>query len=402
MKSVRFIFVILFFAVCGQIVLAQNPRVFILNSKILSERKAKIFAETSPDRSYGLAILKLEKEAKKLLNTTFLSVIDKEIAPPSSDKHDYMSQAPYFWRNPNTQNGLPYVRKDGERNPEIEKITDHKNLDKIENAVATLSLAFFFTDKEEYASKATEILKMWFLDEKTKMNPNLQFAQAIPGVNTGRGIGIIETRELTDVVDAVGLLQGSKSWTRVDQIGLEKWFADYLKWLMTSKNGLDEAATKNNHGTYYDAQVVSFALFIGKKDVAKSVLENAKEKRFTKQIESDGRQPLELERTKSWDYSVMNLDGFVTLAELAEHAEIDLWNYKGSDGRGSIRLAIDFLTPYLESRKRWSNQQISTLNPEKLYPLIRRASRKYTDEKFKQISSTIPKLKVDEVDFLLY
>jgi Alginate lyase len=381
---------------------AQTPRVFVLNSKILSERKAQIFDAKLPNKSFDLAIFKLEKEAKKLLNEFFSSVMDKEIVPPSKDKHDYMSQAPYFWRNPNTPNGLPYIRKDGERNPEIEKITDHKNLNKMEKAVATLSLAYFFTNKEEYAAKATEILRMWFVDSKTKMNPNLEFAQAIPGLNNGRGIGIIETRELTDVIDAVGLVQGSKAWTKTDQTALEKWFDDYLKWLMTSKNGLDEAAAKNNHGTYYDVQVVAFALFVGKKNVAKSILETAKDKRFTKQIEADGRQPLELERTKSWDYSVMNLDAFITLAELGEHAEIDLWNYKNDKEKGNIRRAIDFLTPFLDSKNKWSNQQINTLKPEKLLPLIRRASRKYTDEKFKKTASSIAKPKVDEVDFLLY
>ncbi len=386
----------------GQIVFAQTPKVFVLNSKLLSERKAKIFDAKSPDKSFDSAISTLEKEAKKLLKAKFSSVIDKEIAPPSGDKHDYMSQAPYFWRNQNTPNGLPYIRKDGERNPEIEKITDRKNLDKIEKAVATLSLAFFFTNKEEYAAKATEILRMWFLDSKTKMNPNLQFAQAIPGVNTGRGIGIIETRELTDVIDAIGLLQGSKSWTKTDQAGLEKWFDDYLKWLMTSKNGLDEAAAKNNHGTFYDVQVVAFALFIGKKDLAKKILETAKVKRLIFQIESDGRQPLELERTKSWDYSVMNLDGLMKLAELGEQVEIDLWNYQNEKEKGNIRKAIEFLTPYLDGKNKWSNQQIDALKPEKLYPLIRRANRIYKDKKFKQINLSIAKLKTDEIDFLLY
>lgn len=386
----------------GQTIFAQMPRVFILNSKLLNERKAKMFDAKSPDKSFDAAIFTLEKEAKKLLNAKFWSVMDKEIAPPNGNKHDYMSQAPYFWRNQNTPNGLPYIRKDGERNPEIETITDRKNLDKMEKAVATLSLAYFFTNKEEYAAKATENLRMWFLDSKTKMNPNLQFAQAIPGVNTGRGIGIIETRELTDVIDAVGLLQGSKSWTKSDQTGLEKWFDDYLKWLMTSKNGVDESAAKNNHGTFYDVQIVAFALFVGKQDLAKKILETAKEKRFAKQIESDGLQQLELERTKSWDYSVMNLDGFIKLAELGEHGEVDLWNYQNDQGRGNIRKAIVFLTPYLDGKNKWTFAQIDTMKSEKLFPLIRRANRKYTDEKFKQITLSTSKLKAEEVQYLLY
>ena len=275
-KFVNLIFVIIVLLLSGQILVAQPPRVFLLDASLLEQRKQQIFDTKNPDPSYTLAIGKLEKEAKKILKTEFLSIVTKGAVPPSGDKHDYMSQAPYFWRNPKTADGFPYIRKDGERNPEIKRFPDHELMDKMIDAVKILSLAYYFTNKEEYAIKTTEILRMWFLDTKTKMNPNLEFAQAIPGLNTGRGIGIIETRGLTAVVDSIGLLKGSKAWTKADQRGLETWFEKYLSWLTTSKNGRDEAATKNNHGTYYDIQIVSFALFVGQKDFAKNVLETAK------------------------------------------------------------------------------------------------------------------------------
>ena len=223
-----------------------------------------------------------------------------------------------------------------------------------------------------FAAKAAQLLRAWFIDGATRMNPNLQYAQAIPGINTGRGIGLIETRGLTRVVDAIGLLAGSKHWTTADQKGMADWFSSFLEWMQQSKNGRDEAAAKNNHGTFYDVQVVSFALFLGKTAWAKSVLETAKTKRIAVQIEPDGRQPLELARTKAWSYSVGNLDGLMLLARLGENVGVDLWNYETRDGR-SIRKALEFLQPFASGEKKWSYQQLGEWPPQILLPLIRRA-----------------------------
>jgi len=323
------------------------------------------------------ALARLELDAQKALTSGPFSVVTKTVTPPSGDKHDYMSQAPYFWPDPNRPNGLPYIRRDGERNPEIDKITDHRVMDQMESAVETLALAYHATRNEDYAAKAAALLHVFFLDPERRMNPNLQFAQGIPGVNTGRGIGLIETRGLTRVVDAIGLLAGSKAWTATEQKGMEDWFSKFLQWMLESKNGRDEAAAKNNHGTFYDVQIVSFALFLGKTDLAKSVLETAKTKRIAVQIEPDGRQPLELTRTKAWSYSVGNLDGLMLLARLGENVGVDLWNYETRDGR-SIRKALEFLKPFASGEKKWTYQQLGEWPPQILLPLIRRAEKHYS------------------------
>src|SRR5713226_125374 len=254
-----------------------GARVFLLDAKQLQLTRQRIQAG---DKNVAPAWAQLEREARKALSAGPTSVISKETVPPSGDKHDYMSQAPYFWPDPKSPNGLPYIRRDGERNPEINKITDHRSLDQLESSVETLALAYYFKGDEAYAAKATQLLRAFFLDTATRMNPNLQYAQFIPGVNTGRGIGLIETRGLTQVVDSIGLLQGSKALTLADLYGLQDWFGKFLQWMLESKNGRDEAAAKNNHGTYYDVQVVSFALFVDKEDLARQVLQAARQKRI--------------------------------------------------------------------------------------------------------------------------
>ena len=372
---------------------AQRPqssplRVFLFNAQKLAETKRHI---QSGDKNFDPALAKLEADAHKALQQEPVSVVTKTPTPPSGDKHDYMSQAPYFWPDPTRPNGLPYVRRDGERNPELDKITDHHTLDLMEAATRTLSIAYYFSGNEDYAAKATQLLRAWFLDPATRMNPNLEYAQFIPGVNTGRGIGLIETRGLAEVVDAIGLLAGSKAWTATDQRGLEEWYGKFLQWMLESKNGREENAAKNNHGTYYDVQTTSFALFLGKNDLAKQIVETAKQKRIALQIEPDGRQLLELARTKAWGYSNGNLDGLMLLARLAENVGVDLWNFVTKDGR-SIRRALEYLYPFAVGDQKWTYQQLGGFDGRSLFPLVRRAALHYHDEKFKPMISKIPAL----------
>lgn len=364
----------------------EPPRLFLLDPKQLVEVKARI---TSGDTALFPAFNKLVSEVNRALKSQTPSVTQKKLIPPSGDRHDYMSIAPYWWPNPDTVNGLPYVRHDGEVNPERDQTSDRKRLDKMVQAVKTLSLGYFLTGHEEYAAQATKLLRAWFWDPATRMNPNLRYAQAIPGRTSGRGAGIIETHNLPELIDAVGMLKGSKSWDQSRQEALQDWFNAYFIWLLESQEGRTEAKAQNNHGTWYDVQVASYALFSGKVDLAKNLLREFPTTRIAQQIEPDGRQLNELKRTQAWNYSLFNLEAFFNAASLADKLGIDLWSYETADRRG-IRKALDWLVPFATGEREWSYPQISAWHPEKLAPLLRRAAGRYQELTYEKAISRLP------------
>jgi hypothetical protein len=346
-----------------------QPALLLLDGNHLAGVRARARAG---DETVKAPVAALEQEAKRALALAPMSVMDKSVVPPSDDKHDYMSQAPYWWPDPSKPGGRPYIRRDGERNPEIDRITDHDNLGRLTGAVSTLGLAYYITGREEYASHAARLVRVWFLDAKSRMNPHLRFGQGIPGINDGRGIGIIETRGLPELIDGISLISGSPAWTEADAAGLKAWMRAYLTWLVESQHGRDESVNGNNHETWYDVQVASLALYTGEADLARRTLEGSRG-RVARQIEPDGRQPRELERTRSWDYSLFNLTAFFQLATLGERVGVDLWGYRTAEGRG-LRQAIDYLVPYAAGDRRWALPQITAFRPGAMHWLLRRAA----------------------------
>ena len=322
----------------------------------------------------------LIRDANAALGFSPVSVMDKAVTPPSGDKHDYMSQAPYWWPDPSKPGGLPYIQRDGDRNPEINRISDHDNLGRVIGHVSTLGRAYSVTREERYAAHAARLVRVWFLDEATRMNPHLQFGQGIPGITEGRGIGIIETRDLPRLLEAAGQLSGSKAWSRTDEAGLQAWMRAYLKWLIDSPHGQEESKNGNNHETWYDVQVAGLALYTGQRDLAKRTLEGARA-RIARQIEPEGGQPRELARTRSWDYSIFNLTAFFDLATMGERVGVDLWNYRTDDGR-SLRGAFEFLLPYANGERTWTGRQITPFRESALHPLQKRAAAAWKDSKY--------------------
>jgi hypothetical protein len=325
-------------------------------------------------------VARIRSQADRLLDQPRLSVMDKLATPPSGSKHDYMSQAPYFWYDSSKPGGLPYVRRDGQRNPEIYNITDHKNLADLGSQVQTLALAGYLTGDARYAANAAERLRRWFLDAATRMNPNLEYGQGIPGINTGRGIGIIETIPLIGIADAATLLESSTAWTAADAQALRHWYGQYLDWMLSSKNGQEEHEAANNHGTWYLAQATAIALYTGDLSKAHSLAEEGKAK-MDHQIQADGRMPEELARTNGLAYSTYNLQAFFTLARLAGHAGVHLWEYTDAQ-QGSLRIAFNWLLPYALGQKTWEYQQIGGYNKEELYTLLLQAYPIYSDTNY--------------------
>ena len=321
--------------------------------------------------------------ADKLLTMKPLSVAEKEKTPPGGDKHDFMSIAPYWWPDPSKPDGLPYIRRDGERNPEYLTIKDQVYLNETINAVEILTNAYYITQDDKYSRKAIELLRIWLIDNNTRMNPNLKYAQFVPGLNEGRGAGIIVTRYISKFTDAVILLRKSDNWSKKDDDAITRWFEEFFIWLTTHKYGIDESNAANNHGTWYDVQVAGIAIFLGKYDTAKRIAEEAKTKRIDKQIEPDGKQPLELERTRSWNYSAMNLSAFMHLAILGDYVGVDLWNYSSESG-ASIRKALDYLLPFIAEDADWEYKQIVEIDKESLIPLLLYAKEKYDAKTYEE------------------
>lgn len=349
----------------------QPLKVFALNPKTLAASKLKI---KNGDAQAVAAYHNLLKSADKFLNKEPYSVMHKIQLPPSGNKHDYMSLAPYFWPNPDTPNGLPFIRKDGERNPAIKSISDDTELGDLERASEILALAYYFSGDEKYADRAALLIRTWFLLPDTKMNPNVNFGQAVPGKYDGRGAGVLETRGITRVIDAIGLLQGSPAWTSKDQKDIQLWISEFLDWMQNSKIGKAELNAANNHGIWYDAQRLGYALFLGNKTLADEICKNALN-RLDVQMDSNGSFPKELARTNSLGYSFFVMQAFFQTATLAEHTNVDLWHAITPSGK-SLQKGLDFLMPYLLKEKEWTGQQIKPYNFSEAVPFIKQASKK--------------------------
>ena len=347
------------------------PKVFFTDVKTLQANKQRIAAK---DPQLMLAYNNLINDAEAALKQGPFSVMEKKNTPPSGDMHDYMSLAPYHWPDSSKPNGLPYLRRDGQTNPEVQEYTDKWHFQRMISLVEVLGPAYYFSGDERYAKHAALLLRTWFLDPATLMNPNLKYAQAIKGVNEGRGAGIIDSRHLLRLFDPIGMLQSSAHWSKKDTRGMQQWFTDYRHWLQTHPNGLHEMKAQNNHGTWYDLQRLAFAVFADSLDAAKEIVASAKN-RLDEQMDADGLFPKENARTLALHYNAFNLEAYMMIAIFAYHAGIDFWSYTSPNGH-SIRKGFDALKPYITNQKEWTGAQIKPFDyVEDAYPILTYATR---------------------------
>ncbi|HSU19559.1 MAG TPA: alginate lyase family protein [Acidobacteriaceae bacterium] len=264
--------------------------------------------------------------------------------------HDYFSEGDYWWPDPKNPSG-PYIRRDGMSNPDNFN-GDREALIRLSVQMPALTAAWVITSRKAYAQKAADHLRAWFVAPATKMNPNLQYAQAIHGVTPGRGTGIIDTLQLVEVARAAAWIERAGVMTREDADWVRRWFAEYTDWMTTSKNGLDERAAKNNHGTCWVAQVAEFARFTQDDAKVADCRERFRTVLLPNQIAPDGRLPLELARTKPYSYSLFDMDVLSLICQIASKPGDDLWTFTTADGRG-IRKTIDFMMPYIRDKSKW-------------------------------------------------
>ena len=375
------------------------PATIVLRGDALARAKAMVAAR---DVSVLPAFVALMRDADRELNAPLVAVTDKKtLLPPSGDRHDYFSLSPYWWPDPAKPDGLPYIRRDGETNPESKKDLDRPRLGAMVDNVSALSLAWWFTGDERYAVRAGTQLRAWFLDAGTRMNPHLHFAQLVRGNPAERGSGIIDTHNFVDVVDAAILLEHSAGWTARDAGALRRWMQAYLTWLRETPNGQHERDAKNNHGSWYAAQTATLALYVGDTSMARAIVLEARA-RIGWQIKPDGAQPFELERTRSMHYSAFNADALSALADAGRHVGVDLWHYDAPEG-GSLRVAVEHVAAFASHPTDWPGQQIDAVDQRLLVPLIRRAQTALGPGRFAASLSRMPAgLAADSRSVLLY
>ena len=309
-------------------------------------------------------VRRLRAEAEKRAKEGPWTVTTERPQGLDLDAHDYYSEAPYWWPNPDSATA-PYIRKDGQVNPN--HFTANKSaLNAMTEAVFTLGTAAYLLDEPRYAQRAARDIQTWFINPKTRMNPHMEYGQAIRNVNNGRGAGILDGRVFIRAIQGMEFLALSGMWDARDQLAVHKWFDDYLHWLTHSKNADDEKRAGNNHSSWWAAQTAAVASFVENQAEEQAVFTFYREQVFPRQIKADGSAPREESRTRSLWYSAFNLEAYAMVCRIAQVHGVDLWSVRAKNG-ATMETVIDYLEPYLADPRKWSKEQISEFSNDGLY-----------------------------------
>jgi hypothetical protein len=360
---------------------APLPRVYGVPIQNLIVAK-RLIAQNSPSVKTPYAML--IKNADLALLAKPGSVMDKTKVAASGNKHDFFSYGPYWWPDPKKPDGLPYVKRDGYICPKSKIGTDSAPFVSMCNNAEALAYAYYFTGRDAYAKKAVEVIRVWFLNPATAMNPNANYGQAVPGVINGRGEGVIEMRHLTRVTDAIALIEPSGAWTKDDRSAFRHWLEQYYDWLTHTKQSIDETSTENNHMSWRDVQIVQFSLVLGKAGYAHTLLQQEMPRLLEMQVKNKGEQQRELVRTNSLGYSLFNLEALFRLATLGDYVGVDCWKYTATDHSG-LYAALDFLAPYTDRNIPWPQDEVRPAERWRLLPLLIEAYDHDKDEKYKNL-----------------
>lgn len=344
MKS---IFALLLITLCSKVLAysAEDFNLIFLNKNTLINNRYVAQIGFYKGRYYenedlSLAVKRFISVAKTALATPRVSVMDKMQVPPSGDKHDYYSQAVFYWPNNYTRGGWPYVKRPALINPETKLIDDQRNFQIMYNKFTQLALMYFYSGDKTFAAGALEFLRSWFIAPQTAMRPNMNHASTIPGFLGIRGEGIIEIHKLVYMFDYLELVKPSGLWTTALDVSFKTWLTNYFNWLITDIGALTEATRLNNHGTYGNLQLVTISLYLNNLNYAGSLIATI-QNLFDAQMAADQSFPRETAELRSFYFSVFNLEGFFALANVAEQFGFDLWHYNANGN--SLEGGLDFL-----------------------------------------------------------
>lgn len=290
------------------------------------------------------------QQANIYLSEIPITVTDAFCERSTGGIHDFYSEGDYWWPNPKDPSG-PFIRKDGLSNPG-NFLAHRKAMRRLSYMVPTLVSAYLITEDSKYAEKAIEHALAWFVNSDTRMSPNLLYSQAIQGRYTGRGIGIIDTIHLVEVVQALLKLQEAGLLNEKNLAGLQNWFDEYLKWLTTHEYGEKEKNNGNNHSTCWAMQVAMFAKFTNNKKLVTECQQFYKEVLLPDQMSADGSFPKEMARTKPYGYALFNMDAMTALCQIASTKDDNLWEFTTPDGK-NIKQSVDFMFPFVVDKSSW-------------------------------------------------